>query len=308
MRTYLIAEDDPTKKNNYMKFGNHYGVRFIPVAGPRAAIAVLQKPDEYPPIDGVIADFELGGQRRDNWAHVRIDMPGPDGHAYPISTGLGVLDWAHSVDPAMPLWALTNLTATHAPLFMSAASLWLDAKPLSIERLSQPDTPLGDEMFGELQDPAQYKTLNPQWKWVDESRAAFHELLQTSYSGHEAFDWLNALTHLRARGGFIPALTNQIRQVTLNPKLNAFANTLAPCMAKWQLRLAEIYQDFSVDREQHRWPVLNEDALPQSINVWDEFNPITDFLGANAQCREFFEAGDVRLALTKWRARGEATR
>jgi hypothetical protein len=76
-------------------------------------------------------------------------------------------------------------------------------------------------------------------------------------------------------------------------------------MAKWQLRLAEIYQDFSVDRQEHRWPLIDEDALPHSIKAWDEFNPITDFLGANAQCREFFEAADVRLALTKWRDRGE---
>jgi hypothetical protein len=308
MRTYLIAEDDPTKKSNYMKFGKHYGVRFIPVASPRAAITVLQKPGDYPRIDGVIADFELGGQRRDNWRHVRVDVPGLDGHTYPISTGLGVLDWAHSLDPGIALWALTDLSAAHAPLYMSSASLWLDAKPLSIERLYQADMPLGDEMFEELQDPAQYKTLNPQWKWIDEARAAFNELMQTPYSGHEAFDWLNALTHLRAHGGFIPALTNQIRQVTLNPRVNAFANTLAPCMAKWQLRLAEIYQDFSVDREEHRWPRIDEDDPPRSINVWDEFNPITDFLGANSQCREFFEAADVRVALTKWRDRGEIVR
>jgi hypothetical protein len=232
-------------------------------------------------------------------------MPGPDGHTYPISTGLGVLDWAHSLDRKMRLWALTDLSATHAPLFMSAASLWLDAKPLSIERLYQRNTPLGDEMFAELQDPAEYKGLNPQWKWIDDSRAAFNELMLTPYSGHEAFDWLNALTHLRAHGGFIPALTNQIRQVTLNQKLNAFANTLAPCMAKWQLRLEEIYRDFSVDRQQRRWPAIDEDHLPSSINVWDDFNPITDFLGANPQCREFFEAADVRIALTKWRYRGE---
>jgi hypothetical protein len=305
MRTYLIAEDDPTKKSKYIKFGQYYGVRFIPVASPQAAIAVLQKPDDYPRIDGVIADFELGGQRRDNWSHVRINMLGPDGESYAISTGLGVLDWAHSLHRNMPLWALTDLSAAHAPLFMSAASLWLDAKPLSIERLYQPDTPLGDEMFEELQQPSRYETFNPQWKWIDEARASFAELLQTSYSSHQAFDWLNALTHLRAHRGFIPALTDQIRQVTLNPTLNAFANTLAPCMAKWQLRLSEIYQDFSVDRQEARWPVIDEGDLPRSIKLWEDFNPITDFLGANNQCREFFEATDVRLALTNWQARGQ---
>jgi len=305
MNTYLIVEDDPIKKNAYMKFGEQYDVRFMPVASPNAAITLLHNPDERGKLSGVIADFELKGFRRDN-RHVRIDVPGPDDDNYTISTGLGVLDWAHTVDPALPLWALTDVTATHAPLFMSAASLWLDAKPLSVERLYQRGTHLADGLFKELQDPQKYTTANPTWKWVDESRAAFNELLQTTYSGIEAFDWLHALTRLRrAPGGFIPALTNAIRQVTLDPKITAYANTLAPCMAKWQLRLEEIYQDFPVDRDEESWPALDEDHLPGGIHPWDDFNPITDFLGDNSECREFFEAKDVRMALTKWRARGK---
>jgi hypothetical protein len=307
MRTFLIAEDDPTKKSKYVHFGRHYGIRFIPVASARAAYTVLQKPQDYPAIDGVIADFELGGQRRDNWPHTRIDATGPDNQTYSISTGLGVLDAAHSLNRDMPLWALTDLSAAHAPLYMSAASLWLDAKPLSIERLYQPHTPLGDETYEELQQPSSYETFNPQWRWIDEARSSFEALVQTPYSSHEAFDWLNALTHLRAHRGFIPALTEQIRLITHNPTLNAFANTLAPCMAKWQLRLAEIYQDFSVDRQESRWPILDEDDLPRSIRPWEDFNPISDFLGANAQCREFFESSDVRVALMRWRSQHDRT-
>jgi len=305
MTTFLIAEDDPTKKHKYVKFGRHYGIQFIPVASARAAYAVLHKPQDYPALDGVIADFELGGQRRDNWPHTRIDTSGPDGHTYPLSTGLGVLDTAHTLNPGMPLWALTDLSAAHAPLYMSAASLWLDAKPLSIERLYQPGTPLGDEANEELRYPSSYETSNPHWRWIDDARSSFAALIETPYSSHEAFDWLNALTHLRAHRGLIPALTDQIRLITQNPTLNAFANTLAPCMAKWQLRLAEIYQDFSVDRQEDRWPVLDEDNLPRSIKPWADFNPISDFLGGNAQCREFFESPDVRVALMNWRSRDQ---
>jgi hypothetical protein len=305
MITYLIVEDDPIKKSGYMKFGEHYGVRFIAAASPRGAIAVLENPRQREALSGVIADFELKGRRPTNH-HLRIDVPGPDGANYTISTGLGVLDWVHSTDPDLPLWALTDVNAAHAPLFMSAASLWLDAKPLGVERLYQRGTPLADGMCAELQDPDSYPTANPTWKWVDESRAAFNELVQTKYSGVESFDWLNALTHLRrAPGGFIPALTNAIRQVTLDQNINAYANTLAPCMAKWQLRLEEIYQDFPVDREEDRWPTLDEDHLPGGLNVWEAFNPITDFLGDNGECQEFFEATDVRMALRKWRDRGD---
>lgn len=306
MKTYLIVEDDPIKKSRYMKFGEHYGVRFIATASPKGALTWLQEnPKQRAELSGVIADFELKCRRRDNWDR-RIDVPGPDGNNYTVSTGLGVLDWVHSVEPDLPLWALTDVTATHAPLFMSAASLWLDAKPLSVERLGERGTPLADGMYEELQDPNRYAAVNPAWKWVDESRAAFNELMQTPYSGVEAFDWLNALTHLRrAPGGFIPAVTASIRNVTLNQKITAYANTLAPCMAKWQLRLEEIYQDFSVDREEERWPTLDEDHLPSAITIWDDFNPITDFLGDNSECQEFFEAADTRMALTKWRARSD---
>lgn len=305
MKTYLIVEDDATKKNNYLKFGNRYGLKFVLTASPRGALSWLQaNPEEAQALSGVIADFEVKGRRKTN-EHVRIDMAGPDGAKYSVSTGLGVLDWVHSMNPQLPLWALTDANAAHAPLFMSAASLWLDAKPLIVERLYQCDTPLADGMAAELDDPDSYGTTNPTWKWVDNSRAAFNELLQTKHTNVEAFDWLNALTHLGRSTGFIPALTAAIRQVTMNQKITAYANTLAGPMAKWQLCLEEMYQDFPVDREEERWPVIDPDHLPTNIQIWEEFNPITDFLGQNAECKEFFEAADVNLAFRNWRERGD---
>lgn len=308
MKTYMIIEDDPGKANAYRKFRDYYadrGVTFHTVSSPNAAISALQDDAVRTSVAGVIADFELGGRRHDN-RHKRIQIPGHDGMTYTISTGLGVLDWVHSVDPGLPLWALTNDAATHAPLFMSAASLWLDAKPLHIDRLTEAGTPRSDRMLDELLAPERYGSLNPLWDRIDDSRAAFHELLNTPYSGEEAFDWINALTHLHgAPGGFIPTLTNKIRQITLNPNLNAYAHTLAPVMAKWQLRLDEIYRDFPVDRDEDNWPQLDEDQLPTGLKTWAEFNPITGFLGAHTECQEFFEAEDVRMALTKWRCRGE---
>ncbi len=308
MKTYLIIEDDPGKANAYSKFRDHYadrGVTFHTVSSPNAAITGLQNGETRSRIAGVIADFELGGRRIDN-RHKRIQVAGPGGDSYTISTGLGVLDWVHSLEPILPLWALTNDAATHAPLFMSAASVWLDAKPLHVDRLTEVGTARSDRMLEELLEPQYYSRLNPLWARIDNSRAAFHELLNTPYSSEEAFDWLNALTHLHgAPGGFIPTLNNKIRQITLNPKLSAYAHTLSPAMAKWQLRLEEIYQDFPVDREEDRWPKLDEDDLPTGLKAWAEFNPITDFFGAHNECQEFFEAEDVRMALTRWRGRGE---
>ena len=307
MKTYLIVEDDPIKENSYRKFSQRYanrGIQLRAKASPNGAITLLMNPAELSAIDGVIADFQLGGERPDNH-HRRIEVTAPDSTPYTCSTGLGVLDWVHSVAPDMPLWALTNDAATHAPLFMSAASLWLDAKPLNVERLKV-GTPLADALAEELLAPERYGELNPHWERIDNARSAFAELLNTPYSGEESFDWLTALTHLKpGTAGFIPTLTDTIRQVTLNPKLNAYAHTLAPVMAQWQLLLEEIYQDFPVDRKEHLWPALDPDALPRNLNAWSQFNPITEFLGDHSECKEFFKAADVRMALTKWRTRGQ---
>ncbi|WP_431235944.1 hypothetical protein ACQ856_28740 (plasmid) [Mycolicibacterium psychrotolerans] len=307
MPAYLIVDDNSEKVRNYRKFERHYadqGIEFRIAASPKAAVTALQANDFRAGIDGVVADFELQGLRQDK--DLCIDVAGPNGEDYTISTGLGVLDWVHTVEPGLPLWALTSLTATHAPLFMSAASLWLNAKPLSVDRFDGVDTPSANRLLVELLDPGSYVTSNPNWPWIDDAQASLHELLNTPYGGHEAFDWIHALTHLPASmGGFGPNLERQIRQVTRNEKLNVFPHTLAPCMAKWQLRLEEIYQDFAVNRDQEKWPTLDEDDLPRGLNVWAEFNPITNFLAQHSECREFFGSEDVRIALTKWRLRGE---
>lgn len=308
IRTYLIVEDDIIKTRAYEKFAGHYDdsdIRFHIVASPDAAIRALNNKKKRAQFAGVIADFELKGRRLDN-RDIRIDVPGPTGLDYTISTGLGVLDWVHTEDPDMLLWSLTDVSATHAPLFMTAASLWLNARPLSVERLYKPDSPLGDRLLQELEEPANFRRLNPTWAWIDAAQAALHQLLNTSCCGEEAFDWLNALTHLHgSTDGFLPSLTRAMKRITHAPDLEVDAPTLAPAMAKWQLRLDEIYQDFSVDRKLEAWPKFDEDDLPRDLGIWSEFNPIMGFLGMHSECQEFFESVDVRMALSNWRSRGE---
>ena len=305
MPTYLVVEDDLVKRNRYTRFAQHYGLRFEYATTPLTAIKNLQPKERRDEFSGVVADFELKCRRQDNW-HNRMVVAGPDGQPYTISTGLGILDWVHRIDPQMPLWSLTDVSATHAPLFMSAAALWLDAKPLAIERLYECGTQTGDRMYEELQNPRQHVRLNPHWMWIASAREALQRLLNTPYAFVEAFDWLNALTNLEpSTAGFIPALEKKIRQLTLDQSINAHAHSLAPVMARWQVYLDEIYQDFAVDRQLHRWPKIDLDRPPRALSIWEDFNPITGFLGKNSECEEFFEAEDVRLALTQWRARGE---
>lgn len=310
MKTYLIVEDNPTKAHGFLSFGRasaeQHGVRLLAKSSPSGALALLRDEDQRIRIDGVIADFELGCRRDDN-RHLRAPVTDAAGRAYSVSTGMGVLDWTHSVDPDMPLWALTNDAATHAPLYMSAANLWLDARPLHVDRLSaKPDSPAAEAMIEELLDPASYFQVNPHAERVDATSVAMGELLNADYMDIEAFDWLQALAHLIVgTDGFIPALTRRIREVTGNQQLRAYANTLSPRMATWQLLLEEIYEEFPVDRQAGLWPELDRVDLPRSLKPWAEFNPITGFLGQQPECREFFAAVDVRVALMNWRARGE---
>lgn len=310
MPVYMIVEDDTSKSSAYRKFQLHYrtrGVELRTMDGPNSAITTLADADERSEFCGVIADFALGAgpNRPDNW-YKRIDVDGPDGNTYTISNGLGVLDWIHTIDPTMKLWALTNDAAAHAPLFMSAARLWLDAKPLSLTRLNSPGSPLGDRLLDELLQPDRYKTLNPGWKRVDDASTALAVLLNTDYSGVESFDWLHALTSLQGlHRGLIPALNDRIQSITNNPDLKAYAHTLAPVMARWQLELEDVYKGFPDMREKDRWPHFDPDRPPTALSAWPDFNPITDFLGTHSECTEFFAAEDVRAALTRWRQRGQ---
>lgn len=304
---YMIVEDDPTKAAAYRAFERHYrtsGFEFRIMHSPKLAIDTLSDPAERSEFDGVIADFGLGGSRQDNW-HKRIDVDGPDGESYTISTGLGVLDWVHTLDPELHLWALTSDNAAHAPLFMSAAALWLDAKPLSLTRLTTPGSALGDRMRDELLSPGLYARLNPSWRRMDNAAAAIAALLDRELTSVESFDWIHALSSLEGlHRGLIPALSERIASITGNPRLRAFSNTLAPAMATWQIHLDEVYQDFPDMRQKDRWQRFDPDRLPGALSAWGSFNPFTDFLGEHTETREFFAAEDVRVALSRWRRRG----
>lgn len=309
MRTFLIVEDNPTKAQSFLRFGQVHaeprGIRLRARSSPAGALNLLLDPEQRAGIDGVIADFELGCRRDDNSAF-RAHASRADGTPYTVSTGMGVLDWVHTtMDPDMPLWALTNDAATHAPLYMAAANLWLNAHPLHIDRLSPAlDSSAAEAMVDEFLDPDDYETLNPHGDRIDNASLAMGELLDTDYVRTEAFDWLHALTHMTVgTEGFVPAVSRSIQRVTNNSKLKAHSNTLAPAMALWQLLLDEIYSEFPVERREELWPQLDRDNLPKSLQPWAEFNPITGFFGQQPECREFFGSEDVRVALTNWRAR-----
>lgn len=308
MTVYMVVEDDPTKAAAYRAFERYYsasGIEFRIMNSPKQAIDTLSDPGDRAEFGGVMADFGLGGGRQDNW-HKRVDVDTPDGLSYTMSTGLGVLDWVHTVSPELPLWALTSDNAAHAPLFMSAASLWLDAKPLSLTRLTTPGSALGDRMRDELLNPDRYMKLNPSWRRVDNASAALAALLNRNLTTVESFDWIHALSSLEGlHRGLIPALSDRIRSVTGNPGLRAFSNTLAPAMATWQTYLDEVYQDFPDMRQKDRWQQFDLDQLPGALSAWGSFNPFTDFLGEHTETREFFAAEDVRIALERWRRRGQ---
>ncbi|WP_431240993.1 hypothetical protein ACQ86B_29150 (plasmid) [Mycolicibacterium aichiense] len=310
MKTFLIVEDNPTKAQGIRGFREIHakaaGIDFVAKSNPIGALNVLRDPTQRAQLAGVIADFELGCRRDDN-DQFRAAAIRDDGSTYKVSTGMGVLDWAHSVDRNLPLWALTNDAATHAPLYMTAANLWLDAKPLHVDRFSpHANSTAAADMIAELLDPYGCGHLNPHTERVENASLALGELLNVSYVKAEAFDWLQALIEMTVgTEGFIPALNKTIQDSTGIATLKAHSNTLGPAMAMWQILLDEIYSEFPVDRREELWPVLDRNNLPKNLTPWAEFNPITGFLAKNDECREFFGSADVRVALSNWRARGD---
>ena len=309
VKLFLVGEDDPVRAKYFQQFARHYsdnGVIFKVASSAANLITTLRDPATRSSLSGVVTNFDFGGQRADQ-GHKRLEVEEPSGRRYFISTGIGVLDWIHTTEPSMPLWAATYANSPHAPLFMSAASLWFGAKPLDIGRVFSAGTPLGHGLLNELQAPDSHANLNQLWQLIEHAQFAFEELLNTPYGGIEAFDWLHALTHLPARpGGFVQALTARIRNLTLNPDVRVHANTIAPKMAKWQLCLEEMYLGFPINRDEDAWPHFDEARLPKSLISWTEFNPFTDFLGRDTGCSEFFGANDVRVALARWREAGIA--
>jgi hypothetical protein len=309
MNWFLIVEDNGKKARNYRLFEAYYRnhkppFHFEIVDTPVDAFDMLNDEERPEGLLGVIADFSLGAWREDQ-ASYRASVSAevdPDHHGYQIYTGMGILDWAHTTAPDIPLWALTDVTAGHAPLFMSAANLWLDAKPLAIGRFTQRG-PLSDQLLQELMQPHRFAELNPIWPKVENATAAFEYLLNKTYSNIESFDWISALVNMPLwpinSKGFESAYKKEVARISGSERVKFYTQTFARDMTAWQWCLDDMYRQFPVNRQAELWPVFTEEQ--KGLRAWSDFNPFTDFLGRNNECKEFFAAPDVRVAMQRWR-------
>lgn len=312
MRRFLIVDDAAARIDEYIAFNNtcgrSQGIQLVPVASPRKAMAALGKyPNAFD--GGVIADFALGGHRDDSLGE-RVRSPVVDENSdveYEISTGLGILDWVHSHNRDTPLWALTEGDAAHAPLYMSAANLWLGALPLQARRFS--DAPAVQRILAEeLSAPTAASRTNPLYSAiVDEAAPSFDLLMNTRHKDVETIEWLHALATLprpTRRHGFEEIVQVRIGELAGRDDIRIyFHRGFAECLTHWQYQLQQIYDQFPELTRKIPWPKI--DAAAKNLAAWNEFNPFADFLGAQPECVEFLHADDVRVALKRWRDRGE---
>jgi hypothetical protein len=297
---YLLLDDNQDRIDLiYRPFVDRYranGLMVVPVRGPRQAIELLAHPDRESDLAGVIADFEIGGRPTHN-AYKRITVDGPNGTVYPISTGIGVLDWIRKREPDVALWAVTDISARHAPLFLTAANLWHDARPLTLDRF-RGSHDVTDRLFAELREPGRFEELNPTWQKVSQARPHLTSMLDEPYLGVEALDWLHALVTLPSatQGGFIAKLEETVRSISGQPNIHAAPETFAPMLGRWQDEFSLLLRAFSVQPD---WPQTNGAV---DLTPWSESNPLVEYLASNSECHEFLVSADVRLAFGRWRA------
>lgn len=312
---YLIVEDQATKAVNYKEFEKDYQLQntgfdfeFVLAYTPRIAYQLLISPNRPAGLAGVIADFSLGATtpHHANERAVVAATADPLGIGYEIWTGLGILDWVHQNEPEVPLWALTDVTAAHAPLFMGGSALWLGASPLSVGRFTQKG-PLRDQLLAELRDPARAKDINPIWHKVEEAALAFRTLLNRRYNGIESFDCMRAFISMQwsvASRGFEQPFVRELQAITGRDEVRIFTQTFARDMTLWQWSLEDMYEPFPINRKAERWPVFDREQ--RALKAWADFNPFTDFLARNSECEEFFLAPDVDVCFRRWRARPDS--
>lgn len=295
---YLLVDDDSYRVDNeYRPFANRYrpqGLSVYPARSPRAAIDLLAQPQRQPGLAGALVDFELGGRRRDR-TQVRIEVRGPDGVDYPISTGIGVLDWISAHEPGLPVWAVTDIAAVHAPIYLTSANLWFGARPLTIDRFTTSHD-VTDRLFAELSQPDLAENLNPAWSQITSASTHFESLLNRSLADVEATEWMRALASVPSGlgGGFAKALGKAIVNVVGRP-VRVGTEELATAMAHWQHELAQTLGTFSVRVD---WPDVSGAV---NLSPWGDVNPFADFLGKNSECVEFLESLDVQRAFRRWR-------
>jgi hypothetical protein len=190
---------------------------------------------------------------------------------------------------------------------MSAANLWFGALPLQARRFSDA-TAVQEILADELVNPTAAARVNPLYgPIVDEAASSFDLLMNTHHKDVETIEWLYALATLprpTRRHGFEEIVQDRIRELVGRNDIRIyFHRGFADCLAHWQRHLQQIFDQFPEITRKVPWPTI--DPAARNLAAWNDFNPFSDFLGAQPECREFLEARDVRVALQRWRHRGE---
>lgn len=332
----LLVVDDTGRRIDPLRaaaeqFERQHGtsVSFRSVETPQALYERTQADDLY---DGVIVDFALNS--RPDEPDAGFEWEDVVGRTYQVTTGIGCLDYLrmHRRYADAPLWASTNITARHAPLYYGAAWLWFNARPLNFGDFSTSNPQFQVDAIGGLTAsilstrkhgvaaPLPRTRFNA---YVEDMAAALDQLLtedpaiEINKVPIDVFAWIAALSapaKFQARRGrthwckqvYTDAAT--MDGVTASPQSTLDKNVLNKHHWRWNRPLQDLFKwDFAGGDRFPEWPEHDPDEqgylsrVAIAGDLLDKFDPYTEVLGA-PEPREFFTSADVYAALKRWRA------
>lgn len=246
--------------------------------------------------EGAIVDFHLNPLTRPAYRAFSYDNPALFDAPVEITTGMGVLLYLRRYAPDMILYGETEASSKHAPFFLCAAAEWCGAEPINV--LESSDTlrevfldPGGESGHLQTWYPAMAAAIEP-----------FRRLMDSAL-GHkkivEAYDWLRCYRKCEKPRPHVQ-LKSEVKRILGVKHGIELRGTYIELMRVWQTELAEIVTLWGGDVS--GWPDLGGKVTHAT---WSDNNPVLDYVG-EAAYDVFFNAADVRAALTYYRTYGES--
>lgn len=251
--------------------------------------------------DLAIVDFDL-----DHRSPPELPVFLSDGTS--VSTGIGVMSWLRERESRLELYAVTDRSASHAPWFWSAASMWFDASPLDSRHVYEGPAHLRSclnwesDVLGD--DPANDD--------VELALPHFERLMNVHTRDRgvsECLPWLAAYAALGIRypaPSAVAAVLAKETGVVIEPQHRLFALK----MARVQAALAGLFEAFGNESAAQDWPALPTDHATGSIlrdqckaDIWAKRCPVSEVVHDH-HVQLFATSKDVHAAMADYRRRG----
>ncbi len=245
--------------------------------------------------EGAIVDFHLDTSLSQSYKPLLYENPDILEAPVEIRTGLGVMLYLQKRRPDMTLYGFTELAQYHAQLFLAAASLWLGAEPINADENPR----ILQDILLERED----REKQAAYRRMTNATDPFKKLMDSCLHRNppEAYDWLRCYRECsgpKPHTALADVMVKKLGREKMGRRKDVDAtHTYVPMMIRWQETLAEFVQAWGGDTSQ--WPDITGTV---SQRAWEKQNPVLEYIG-KYQYGTFFNAADVRAALTYYRSR-----